>query len=95
MAEHDKLDTLQAVELAEGVEIRLRVAGPLPRAGAYLIDFLIRVMLLLAGVIASMLAGWVMGGKVASGLMLLAWFLLDWLYPVVFEAGRRVEHRSK
>ena len=24
-----------------------------------------------------------------TGLMLLAWFLLDWLYPVVFEAGRR------
>lgn len=89
MAEHDKLDTLQAVELADGVEIRLRVAGPLPRAGAYLIDFLIRVMLLLAGVITCMFAGWALGGKVAQGLMLLAWFLLDWLYPVVFEAGRR------
>jgi uncharacterized RDD family membrane protein YckC len=89
MAEREKLDTLQAVELADGVEIRLRVAGPLPRAGAYLIDFLIRVMLLLAGVITSMLAGWALGGRVASGLMLLAWFMLDWLYPVVFEAGRR------
>ncbi|RPJ33486.1 MAG: RDD family protein [Verrucomicrobiaceae bacterium] len=84
-----KLDTLQSVELAEGVEIRLRIAGPLPRAGAYLIDFLIRVMLLVAGVILSSLAGWALGGKVAGGLLLLAWFLLDWLYPVVFEAGRR------
>jgi len=89
MADHHKLDTLQAVELAEGVEIRLRVAGPLPRAGAYLIDLLIRGLLLLAGVVTSMLAGWAMGGRVAGGLMLIAWFLLDWLYPVVFEAGRR------
>jgi uncharacterized RDD family membrane protein YckC len=89
MAEREKLDTLQAVELAEGVEIRLRVAGPLTRAGAYLVDFLIRVMLMLAGVIASLLVGWSLGGRVANGLMLLTWFLLDWLYPVVFEAGRR------
>lgn len=28
MEETGKLDTLQAVELAEGVEIRLRIAGP-------------------------------------------------------------------
>lgn len=89
MAESEKLDTLQAVELAEGVEIRLRVAGPLLRAGAYLVDFIIRVMLLLAGVMVSYFAGWALGGRVANGLMLLAWFMLDWLYPVVFEAGRR------
>ena len=89
MTDHERLDTLQSVELAEGVEIRLRVAGPMLRAGAYLIDFLIRVMLLLAGMLLSSLAGLALGGRVASGLMLLAWFLLDWLYPVVFEAGRR------
>ncbi len=89
MADNGKLDTLQAVELAEGVEIRLRIAGPLPRAGAYLVDFLIRVMLLVIGALLSWFAGWALGGKVAGGLILLAWFLLDWLYPVVFEAGRR------
>jgi uncharacterized RDD family membrane protein YckC len=89
MAEAVRLDTLQPVELAEGVEIRLRIAGPLPRAGAYLLDFLIRVLLLLAGVILCMLAGIALGGRVANGLMLLAWFLLDWLYPVIYEAGRR------
>ena len=89
MADTERLDTLQAVELAEGVEIRLRIAGPLPRAGAYLIDVLIRGMMVLVGSMALSLAGWVVHGKVAQGLMLLAWFLLDWLYPVVFEAGPR------
>jgi hypothetical protein len=34
-------------------------------------------------------AGVAIGGTVARGLMLLAWFLMDWLYPVFFEAGKR------
>jgi len=89
MAETEKLDTLQAVELADGVEIRLRSAGPMPRAGAYLIDLLIRLAVLILGGIVLSLAGFAIGGKVASGLMLLVWFLLDWLYPVFFEAGKR------
>jgi uncharacterized RDD family membrane protein YckC len=84
-----KLDTQQSVELAEGVEIRLRIAGPMPRAGAYLVDFFIRVLMLLSGVILCLVTGIAFGERVANGLMLLAWFLLDWLYPVVFEAGRR------
>lgn len=89
MPESGKLDTLQSVELAEGVEIRLRMAGPILRAGAYLIDLLIRGAVLMAGGFLVYLAGVAIGSRVASGLMLLAWFLMDWLYPVVFEAGKR------
>ena len=88
MAE-ERLDTLQSVELADGVEIRLRMAGPLPRAGAYLIDLLIRAAILAVGGIAVGLAGLAIGGRVATGLMLLSWFLLDWIYPVFFESGKR------
>ncbi len=84
-----KLDTLQSVELAEGVEIRLRIAGPLPRTSAFLIDFLIRGLLFAALVIGSQLIGFAFGPNVSEGLVLLAWFLIDWLYPVFFEAGRR------
>jgi len=89
MPESGKLDTLQSVELAEGVEIRLRMAGPMLRAGAYLIDLLIRGAVLLVGGFLLSLAGVAIGSRVAGGLMLLAWFLMDWLYPVVFEAGKR------
>jgi len=89
MAALEKLDTLQSVELAEGVEIRLRIAGPMLRAGAYLIDLLIRAGLLALGCVLISLAGLAIGGKAANGLMLLVWFLMDWLYPVFFEAGRR------
>ena len=84
-----KLDTLQSVELAEGVVIRLRIAGPLPRALAYLTDFLIRLALFITGILLALMTGAAMGSNVAQGLILLSWFLLDWLYPVLFEAGRR------
>ncbi|MBK1817786.1 RDD family protein [Luteolibacter yonseiensis] len=89
MPEPEKLDTLQAVELAEGIEIRLRMAGPMLRASAYLVDFLIRGVILIVGGIAVSFAGIAMGGQVAQGVILLSWFLMDWLYPVVFEAGKR------
>lgn len=89
MVETVKIDTLQSVELAEGMEIRLRMAGPMPRAGAYLIDFVIRVLLLIGGMLLCIPMGMAFGDNVSSGLTLLAWFLLDWLYPVLFEAGRR------
>ena len=89
MAEIEKLDTLQVVELADGVEIRLRMAGPMLRAGAYGIDFIIRAVILGVGAIAVSFAGMAIGGKVAEGLILLAWFLMDWLYPIIFEAGKR------
>ena len=88
-AEVEKLDTLQSVELAEGIEIRLRMAGPMLRAGAYLIDLLIRGAVLVIGAILLGLAGIGIGIQVAGGMFLLAWFLLDWLYPVFFEAGKR------
>lgn len=89
MAELEKLDTLQAVELAEGIEIRLRMAGPVLRMGAYLMDLMIRVGVLGVGGLLASFAGIAIGGRVVSGVMLLVWFLLDWLYPVVFEAGKR------
>jgi uncharacterized RDD family membrane protein YckC len=85
----NRLDTLQKVELAEGMEIRLRIAGPVLRVSAYFIDLLIRIAVLLLLGIALILAGVAVGGNVALGLSLLGWFLLDWFYPVVFEAGKR------
>lgn len=86
---HAKLDTLQAVELAEGVEIRLRIAGPVLRANAYLIDLLIRIAITILTGIGLSIAGIAIGHRVAEGLMLLIWFFLAWWYPVLFEAGKR------
>ncbi|MBK1827752.1 RDD family protein [Haloferula rosea] len=86
-ASQNRLDTLQPIELAEGVEVRLRIAGPLLRGGALGIDLAIQwAFILLAGFILS-LTGMVVGGLTAVGLISLMWFFVWWWYPVFFEAG--------
>ena len=89
MVTAEKLDTLQAVELAEGVEIRLRVAGPMLRAGAYALDLLIRTGVMIVMGIAMGLLGIAIGERLGEGMLMLAWFLMEWFYPVLFEAGKR------
>ena len=73
------VDTLRRFETPEGVEIALRLAGPVPRALAFAIDLAIRAGLYLALLPLAGFAG------VGVGLLLLALFLLEWLYPVLFE----------
>lgn len=74
------LDTTRSIATPEGIELTLRLAGPVPRALAWLIDLLIRGAILIA---LSMTLGalW----KFGYALWLLSAFLLEWLYPAVFE----------
>lgn len=85
----ERLDTLQTVELAEGVEIRLRMAGPLLRIRAYLLDLVIRLLVIFLAGLILFFVGISLGSNFSSGLMLVGWFLMDWFYPVFFEAGKR------
>ncbi len=82
-------DTLQPVELADGVEIQLRVAGPAARSSAWLIDFLIFIGCLFAAGILAGVTGIAVGENASQGLMLLAMFLFMWFYNVIFEIGPR------
>ncbi|MES2598930.1 MAG: RDD family protein [Verrucomicrobiota bacterium] len=83
------IDTLQPVELADGVEIHLRVAGPAVRSVAWLVDLLIFAgILLLWGVVVAFIASAV-GEGIGSGLFLLGLFLVAWFYNVVFEMTAR------
>ncbi|MCP4992802.1 MAG: RDD family protein [Gammaproteobacteria bacterium] len=74
------LDTTRAYEAPEGVELELRLAGPVVRACAWAIDALIRGVLY--GVIGLVLSFF---GGVGLSIMLISFFLLEWFYPVVFE----------
>ncbi len=84
------LDTRQSVELGEGVEIHLRIAGPFPRALALLLDTLI-----IAG--GMLVFGFFMGimsvsagmSNVMSGVMLIVAFIVSWGYFAFFESGKR------
>ncbi len=76
----DKLDTALPHETPEGIVLKLRTAGPLVRAYAWLIDFFIRVGIMM--VIFSLL-GYL--GKIGVGIISILSFLMEWFYPVVFE----------
>lgn len=82
-----KLDTLQKNEIAEGVDIRLRVAGPTIRAFACLIDFVIQVVVLIILRIALLMLA-IVSPELYEGLIILVMFAIWWLYTVVFEASK-------
>ncbi len=79
----DVLDTVVTAETPEGILLELRPAGISARFYAFAIDWLIRILALYAVAIVMRPFG---GFGVAIWLILL--FLLEWLYPVVFELWR-------
>jgi len=79
------IDTLQPVELADGVEIHLRVAGPAVRSVAWLVDFLIFIVALVIWGIAVILIAGSVGAEIGMGLFLLGMFVMSWFYNVIFE----------
>ena len=74
------IDTVLTAETPEGISISIRPAGFAVRAMAFLIDALIRVVILFG--CASLFS---MGRRVGMGLFLVSAFVLNWLYPVLFE----------
>jgi uncharacterized RDD family membrane protein YckC len=79
--ERPRLDTLSRVVTPEGCELELRLAGPVIRARAWLIDLLIRLAMFAA--LATALAYF---GRFGWAVAFLLAFLLEWLYPIFFEA---------
>ena len=84
----EKLDTLQSVELGEGVEIRLRIAGPFPRALALLLDLFIMIGITIVIGLVILLISMGVGLHVGEGLRLVLAFFLSWGYFVYFEMGK-------
>jgi uncharacterized RDD family membrane protein YckC len=76
------LDTTRRVATPEGIELTLRLAGPVPRALAWAIDLLIRVGIVLA---VSLVFGAL--GHAGAGVALLTAFFVEWLLPAWFEAA--------
>lgn len=77
------LDTLTQVETPEGIALRLRAAGVVPRALAWVIDFALRVAVIWMLSILMMFLG-----DAGMGIYLIVLFALFWLYPVLFEVLR-------
>ena len=79
-----RLDTIVRVETPEGITLSLRPAGAVVRGLAFVIDLLIRIVLVW---IASMLLGQLKG--FGFGLFLVLLFGVEWFYPVAFQMSRR------
>lgn len=77
------LDTLYHAETPEGIALALRPAGLVARAQAWAIDFAIRLGLFF---VIAMVAG--IAGGLGAAFLLVSYFLLEWIYPIVFELGR-------
>ena len=76
LSQADLLDTVRRVATPEGIELTLRLAGPVPRGLAWSIDFALRVAVL--GVLALAVSSL---GAIGQAILLLSWFLLEWLVP--------------
>ena len=74
------LDSLLILETPEGVRLSLHLAGIVPRSLAFGVDMLIR-----GGILFALAVGLSELGNIGTGLMLIALFLMEWLYPVIFE----------
>jgi len=78
-----KLDTVALVETPEGTDLHAELAGLVPRALAYLVDLLIRFgIMTVLGIVLTIL------GQAGLGIFLIAFFVLEWWYPVLFEVYR-------
>jgi uncharacterized RDD family membrane protein YckC len=76
----EPVDTLIRAETPEGISLAMRPAGLAARSTAFIIDATIRAISL--SVLATVLG---IGGKFSVGLIFIVIFLLNWLYPVIFE----------
>jgi len=88
MATAAKIDTLQTIEIAEGVQIQLRPAGPCVRMAAYVLDLIYFFLALFIVGIVVAIGGEVFGARVGQGFISLALFVLNWFYFVWYEVRR-------
>ncbi len=76
------IDTRQTLETPEGTDLSLLPAGFWIRSLAYMVDWLLRIAVVIVFAIVFRTSG------IGQGLTLVAYFLLEWFYPVFFEVWR-------
>lgn len=84
----DRLDTMQRIELASGVEVELHPAGPVVRAKAWMIDLLWLALCYLVGFLLALVGAFTIGFEGTGGIALLFMFFMSWGYRVFFEKLR-------
>jgi uncharacterized RDD family membrane protein YckC len=77
------LDTVVAAETPEGIVLELHPAGLSARCFAFVLDWLIRLIILYGFAIVSRFMG-----NLGTGVWIVLLFALEWFYPVLFELSR-------
>nr|MBX2867384.1 RDD family protein [Acidiferrobacterales bacterium] len=79
-SQYQLIDHVYSVETPEGIQMHAELAGVIPRAAAFVLDLMIRLVVLAGIALASAFLG-----QVGGGLILISWFVIEWGYPVFFE----------
>lgn len=90
-SQHKRCDISYALETPEGVDLQVELAGPVVRVLAFTIDFAWRMLAMAIFGIATL----IFGTKIGSGIWLLAFFVIEWFYPVLFEVKRHGQTPGK
>jgi uncharacterized RDD family membrane protein YckC len=84
-----QLDTRVEIVTPENIAFEYRVAGPFRRLLAYVIDVILRAVVVFVAGVVLLFVGALSGGAlagVATGFWLVLFFVLDWFYGGAFEA---------
>lgn len=77
------LDTTRPYETPEAILLEFKLAGPVVRACAWAIDFIIRsVLYVTVAILFSFFGG------MGTAVILIGFFLIEWFYPVLFEVTK-------
>ena len=80
----EPIDGTISIVTPENITFRYSVAGPFQRATAFLLDFLIRIGIIIVLLIATVMLESVIG-EVSTGFFLLSNFILNWFYGAVLK----------
>jgi uncharacterized RDD family membrane protein YckC len=95
--QQEQIDSTIEVVTPENIAFNYQAAGPFRRLPAFLVDFLVRVLvivalifliLLVASMLSLVLPSFLFGdsiGMFAGGVFLLTYFVLEWFYGALFE----------
>lgn len=86
------LDTRYRVEIPGGINLEAQVVGPIPRFFAFAIDLGIRGTIIFVLSILSIPLG---SAGLGGGFFLIFLFVIEWLYPVLFEVFSRGQTPGK
>lgn len=85
------IDTIEQIETPEGVSLSLNLAGLPARSIAYMIDWGIKIAFY---IIVGIGVG-ILGGGLATTILTLCVFFMEWFYPVFFEVYKNGQTPGK